>query len=452
MAGIVVQNDPINPGQEPYARGQVRIQLVTGTDNGPGYTAANTIIGTSTVDTDAQGNWSATLTPNSLITPANTYYRVTEGFAVSPIVVPASGGPYTLSSILATPPPTPGAPGITGVQVAVGGTVDGVRPEINLVPGAGMQISAADNPGSNRVDVTLTSTGGASPATTVVTEQAYGQASAVGVLGSYAREDHTHGSPSLASTAPTNSAPGDVAAVGTATTPAKADHLHGRESFGAVTTLSAFGTASSNGTAATPSRSDHVHGAPALPTATTAAAGIIQIDGTAADIQPLGTQAAGGTGKAADAGHVHPTTGVYSRQHEIAANGPASTVIAPVGTWTPTFLTNADTGNFVGWVNVSDGAQNDQISFDFACEAGTYSLELRHLPFSNRGIYTVKIDAATAGTVDGYATSLSPQRAVLTGIVLTAGQHTVTLLMAGKNASSSGFLGMVERLLLTRTA
>jgi hypothetical protein len=34
------------------------------------------------------------------------------------------------------------------------------------------------------------------------------------------------------------------------------------------------------------------------------------IDSTATDIQALGTQAAGGTGKAADAGHVHPTTGI----------------------------------------------------------------------------------------------------------------------------------------------
>ena len=38
--------------------------------------------------------------------------------------------------------------------------------------------------------------------------------------------------------------------------------------------------------------------------------GIVQLDGTAGDIAALGTQAAGSTGKAADAGHVHPTTGL----------------------------------------------------------------------------------------------------------------------------------------------
>ena len=43
-----------------------------------------------------------------------------------------------------------------------------------------------------------------------------------------------------------------------------------------------------------------------IPTGTTSAAGILQLDGTATDIQPLGTQAAGGKGQPADAQHVHP--------------------------------------------------------------------------------------------------------------------------------------------------
>ena len=46
------------------------------------------------------------------------------------------------------------------------------------------------------------------------------------------------------------------------------------------------------------------------PTGTTTTAGDLELDGTAGDIQALGAQAAGSTSKAADAGHVHPTTGV----------------------------------------------------------------------------------------------------------------------------------------------
>lgn len=452
MPGIVVTNDPVNPGMQPFARAQVHIDLVTGTSGGAGYTDNSSIIGTFTTQTDAAGNWTATLLPNSAVTPAGTYYRVAEGGVVSLISVPDSGGPFTLSQLLVTDPPSPDAPGITGVQVAVGGVVEGVRPGVNLIAGDGMQIAGADNPGSGRVDVTLKSTGGASPATTVVAEQAYGQDPAVGTLGSFAREDHAHGSPPLTTAAATASAPGDAAAAGTATAPARADHKHGREAYGSVVPLASFNTASSDGTADTTARSDHVHGAPPLPAATTAAAGIVALNGDPAQSQPIGNQAAGASGKAADAAHVHPPTGLLSRQVFIACHGLPSSTVARVGTWTPSFLTNAATGSFVGWVNQSDGVQNDSISFDFACGAGTYSLELYHLPFSNRGIYTVAVDGVTVGTIDGYRASLAPQRDVLAGIVLGAGQHTVTLTMATKNASATSYIGMPDHMIFTRTA
>lgn len=77
-----------------------------------------------------------------------------------------------------------------------------------------------------------------------------------------------------------------------------------------VTAQTTFGAASAAGSATTYARGDHAHGTPTLPTATTSTAGVVQLDGTAADIAALGTQAAGATGKAADAGHVHPATGV----------------------------------------------------------------------------------------------------------------------------------------------
>ena len=142
-----------------------------------------------------------------------------------------------------------------------------------------------------------------------------------------------------------------------------------------------------------------------------------------------------------------------SRQVIIALNGTPSTRVATAGVWTPTYLTNTDTTNFVGWVNVSDSAQNDSISFDFACNAGTHTLEFFHLPFQNRGIYTLRIDGSTIGTIDGYATGLVPTRSLLSGITIgTAGQHTLTVLMATKNASSSAYMGMMDHAVLTQTA
>lgn len=354
MTGIVIQNTAVNPGGEPLANEWVHIALVTGTPGGAGYTASGDILEAYTVRTDATGHWSATLTPNSQITPANTYYQAIEGSAVSDFTVPDTGGPYNLSERIVTSPPTPAAPGITGVEVAANGTVAGSQPEVNLIAGTGMILSAVDNPTSGRVDVTLESTGGA----------------------------------------PVSSVNGQTGAV------------------------------------------------------------VL----TAADVNAVPTSAEGAANGVATldaSSHIPAAQGAnfYSRQIEIACNGPSSTVVATVGTWTPMFLTNAQTGNFVGWVNQSDGLVNDSISFDFECGAGVYSLELHYLPFTNRGIYTVEIDGVTVGTIDGYAASLSPQRAVLTGIsIAAAGQHTVTLLMATKNPSSTSYIGMVERILLTRTS
>lgn len=139
----------------------VKIALVTSSSSTPGYTGSGEILQALQVSANQAGAWTANLIPNTAITPANTYYIVTEGRgAVSDIVVPATGGPYQLTEVLVTPPPTPEAPGITGIQVAADGTVEGVRPEINLIAGTNVTVTAADNPSANRVDVTLTATGG----------------------------------------------------------------------------------------------------------------------------------------------------------------------------------------------------------------------------------------------------------------------------------------------------
>ena len=46
------------------------------------------------------------------------------------------------------------------IEVSVGGSLIGTRPDINLIAGTNMTVSGADNPGANRVDVTLSSSGG----------------------------------------------------------------------------------------------------------------------------------------------------------------------------------------------------------------------------------------------------------------------------------------------------
>jgi len=349
----VVQNIPARPGQAGAADRPVIITLVA--PGGIGYTATGDISGPLNLTTDNTGHWSADLAPNSSITPSGTYYQVNEDGALSNIVVPATGGPWNLSQVLVTTPPTPAAPGITGVQVAAAGTVDAIRPEVNLIAGSGITIGVADNPSQNRADVTFTATG-----------------SGAGALLS-------------------------------------ANNLSDVASAAQSRTNLGLGTAA---------------------TANIGTAG--------------GTVAAGNDAR---------FTSNPSRQIAVAADGPGSSVTPPVGTWTPTYLMTSDTGGvWSGWVNVSDGSQNDALSFDFACSAGTYSIELRHLPYTNRGIYTLQIDGVSVGTLDGYSASLIAGRSVLSGVAISAGIHVITLVMATKNASSSGYIGMIERLLLTRTA
>lgn len=161
MTTSVVQNNVTDPTGAPLVGVQVRITLVTGpTGAHPGLTGAASLTQPKSVLTDATGAWSMALTPNAEITqPAGTYYLVSEGGYLSSIVVPVGGGPYNLAALQTGTPPSPGpqyllAP--AAVTVDKSGVAVGTRPVINLIPGsANLSITAADNPGAGRVDVTL---------------------------------------------------------------------------------------------------------------------------------------------------------------------------------------------------------------------------------------------------------------------------------------------------------
>jgi len=142
-----------------------------------------------------------------------------------------------------------------------------------------------------------------------------------------------------------------------------------------------------------------------------------------------------------------------SRQLIIALDATPSAVVAPVGAWEQLYYSVTDTSDvWSGWVSQSDDVQGSSISFDFACSPGTWDFELWHLAYRNRGIYTFLVDGVEVGTLDGYADALTPARSVLSGVTLTGGAHTVTIAMLSQNASATGFIGLIERLVLTRTA
>lgn len=119
----VVQNVVRNAAGVPQARARVTIRLVAGdgaTD--AGYTSDGTVVGPYTAVSGSDGSWQVDLPANSTITPANTYYQVTErpvgGSAyVHGVVVPASGGPVELVDVLAEEPPTPDSPSASRTYV-----------------------------------------------------------------------------------------------------------------------------------------------------------------------------------------------------------------------------------------------------------------------------------------------------------------------------------------------
>ena len=119
---------------------------------------------------------------------------------------------------------------------------------------------------------------GLSPASAVIDETTFGQASSVGTLvNQYALADHTHGTPPL----PPGAEPGDTVVsettfgqavnAGTATQYSRADHTHGTPSQppasqpgNAVVSETAFGRTPTAGSSAQYSRADHTHGTPSL--------------------------------------------------------------------------------------------------------------------------------------------------------------------------------------------
>jgi hypothetical protein len=106
--------------------------------------------------------------------------------------------------------------------------------------------------------------------------------------------------------------------------------------------------------------------------------------------------------------------------------------------------------------DTSPVAQNNEISFDVVLAAGTWTFELIHYRDVDRGIYTVLFGGVAKGTIDGYTPAGTPPfltRSPITGVVVVAsGKVRVTLRMATKNVSSSGYRGSLSHIQFKRTS
>lgn len=106
-----------------------------------------------------------------------------------------------------------------------------------------------------------------------------------------------------------------------------------------------------------------------------------------------------------------------------------------------------------GYLYNSSAANGDAINFTFSCKAGVYTFRSVVNKEPNRAIYQLLVDTVSIGTYDGYnATGQNNLIWDITGISLTAGQHTIQLKANGKNASSSAYYTILSLLSILRTA
>ena len=181
--------------------------------------------------------------------------------------------------------------------------------------------------------------------------------------------------------------------------------------------------------------------------------GIAVIDATSSDIAPLGSRAAGSVGKAADAGHVHPTTGLLlsgaTAGGDLSGTLPSPTVakvngVAITGTPTagqvPTALSG---GTAATWQTLPIAVTLDTTSADISAlgvqAAGSTGMaaDAGHV-HPTAGFQTAVID-----TTSGDIAALGVQDAGATGMLADAGHvHPVTGLLTDTSVVSGQFLCM----------
>lgn len=112
-------------------------------------------------------------------------------------------------------------------------------------------------------------------------------------------------------------------------------------------------------------------------------------------------------------------------------------------------------GRFMGGTRTSTNAINNEVVFRLAQPLNgvdcTWDLVLLHQQNTARGVYTVSVSTddttyTDVGTIDGYAAASTAKRSVLAGVTIPDGTQFVRLKMAGKNASSTQYIGDIQYL------
>lgn len=153
--------------------------------------------------------------------------------------------------------------------------------------------------------------------------------------------------------------------------------------------------------------------------------------------------------------------------------GPPPNVLHVNALWAPSGNTNwsslvAAAGSVIGNTKKSSGAQNDLIYWDLVLAGGTWTFELAHLQYTDRGQYEIALStdgttftlvnaspySASTATIEGYAsgTVLDKLDQITSITIANTGRYTLRIRMASKNASSSSYFGSIYGFSMFRTA
>lgn len=97
------------PNGDPHVGARVTASIYAGIDGEPIYTSSDEHVGASSCLTDNAGDWSLYLTPNDLITPTGSVYRIVvelvdAGSTIYWVDVPDTDGPHQATTILSEEP------------------------------------------------------------------------------------------------------------------------------------------------------------------------------------------------------------------------------------------------------------------------------------------------------------------------------------------------------------
>ena len=96
--------------------------------------------------------------------------------------------------------------------------------------------------------------------------------------------------------------------------------------------------------------------------------------------------------------------------------------------------------------------QNNYVEWPVSVAAGTYTLRFMHTKAASTGIATFTVDGTALTTVDTYfASTVVGNLTDVTGLMLTAGTHTIRIAALTKNAAASSYLVYFYGWNLTRT-